>query len=145
MATYKLIKNGEVVNTIVADASFFDSPSDMWDSYEEVIPPVPEPVEVTPTVETLERISPVEFKLRFTPQERVAIRAARQTDAMVDDFFDIIDDPRLTYVDLTLTSTIEAVNYLASVNLIAADRVDEILDTEVIQPNTSTTIPVTVI
>lgn len=83
---------------------------------------------VTPTVTT--QVSPIEFKLLFTGPERVAIKAARQTDALVDDFFDIIEDPRLTHVNLTLTSTQQAVGYLASQGLIAAERVSQILSGE---------------
>lgn len=33
------------------------------------------------------RVSPVQYKLLFTSQERIAIRAERQTDAVIDDFF----------------------------------------------------------
>lgn len=73
------------------------------------------------------RVSPVEFKLLFTSAERIAIKGVRETDAVVDDFFDIVDDPRLTYVDLGLQSTKDALAYLASQNLITETRRDEIL------------------
>lgn len=87
--------------------------------------PSPEPVASSKTV------SPVEFKLLFTSAERIAIKAARENDAVVDDFFDIVDDPRLTYVDLGLQSTKDALAYLASKNLITIERREEILAGEV--------------
>lgn len=72
-------------------------------------------------------ISPIQFKLRFTPQTRVAIKAARATDAVIDDFFDVIDDPRLLSVDLTLQSTKDAVGYLQLQDLITAEQAAVIL------------------
>lgn len=73
------------------------------------------------------RVSPVEFKLLFTAPERVAIKAARATDPIVDDFYDIVEDPRLTFVDLGLQSTQDALSYLVSLTLITAERRTEIL------------------
>lgn len=73
------------------------------------------------------KVSPVEFKLLFTAQERVAIKQARNTDAVVDDFYDIIEDPRLTTVDLGLQSTQDALAYMVSVDLLTATRREEIL------------------
>lgn len=81
----------------------------------------PEPAAASTTV------SPVEFKLLFTSAERIAIKTARDADPVIDDFFDIVDDPRLTYVDLGLQSTKDALAYLASQNLITEARRDEIL------------------
>ena len=73
------------------------------------------------------QVSPVEFKLLFTSPERVAIKAARATDPFVADFFEIVEDPRLTHVDLGLQSTKQALAYLASKSLIADERQAEIL------------------
>lgn len=73
------------------------------------------------------KVSPVEFKLLFTAAERVAIKAARATDPVIDDFYDIVEDPRLTHVDLGLKSTRDAIGYLAAQNLITAERTSEIL------------------
>lgn len=87
--------------------------------------PVPAPAP-EPGAES-KRVSPVEFKLLFTSAERIAIKAARENDPVVDDFFDIVDDPRLTYVDLGLQSTKDALAYLASRNLITEARRDEIM------------------
>lgn len=79
-----------------------------------------QPVEVS-------KVSPVEFKLLFTAPERVAIKAARATDPVIDDFFDIVEDPRLTFVDLGLQSTKDAIGYLRSMGLLTADRAAAIL------------------
>jgi hypothetical protein len=73
------------------------------------------------------KVSPVEFKLLFTPKERVAIKAARGSDPVIEDFFDIVEDPRLTHVDLGLQSTKDGIAYLASKNLLTQARATEIL------------------
>lgn len=73
------------------------------------------------------KVSPVEFKLLFTAAERVAMKLVRATDPVIDDFFDIVEDPRLTHVNLSLSSTIAAVGYLETVRLIAPGRKEEIL------------------
>lgn len=88
----------------------------------------PEPVQL-PELETSDaiRVSPVEFKLLFTPQERMTIKAARATDPVIDDFCDIVEDPRLTHVDLGLKSTKDALAYMVNSGLIAAERQGEIL------------------
>ena len=116
MATYNLIKNGVVVNTIEADQTFIDQINDQYDEIVEVVPPVPtEPVE--PTNTDFYIISPVQFKLLFTSEERLAIKSARTSDPVIDDFFDIIDDPRLSIVNLKLSSTSEALTYFVTKNL----------------------------
>ena len=86
--------------------------------------PTPEP---EPTPSEAPKVSPVEFKLLFTAAERVAIKAARATDTVIDDFYDIVEDPRLTHVDLGLKSTRDAIGYLVAQNLITAERTAEIL------------------
>ncbi len=49
-------------------------------------------------------LNPVEFKLLFTSAERLKLNELRKTDPVLDDFLGIIDDPRLTQVDLGLQS-----------------------------------------
>ena len=90
--------------------------------------PVPPP-EPTPAPAPTEapKVSPVEFKLLFTGAERVAIKAARAGDQIIDDFYDIVEDPRLTFVDLGLQSTKDAIGYLKSKQLLTAERAVEIL------------------
>ena len=83
-----------------------------------------------PPVNALQRVSPVQFKLLFTVEERVAIKTS--DDPIVKDFFEIVNDPRLTFVDLALESTQQALAYLESKKLIGAGRPAQIL-TGVIQ------------
>lgn len=73
------------------------------------------------------KTSPVEFKLLFSAQERVAIKVVRATDPVLDDFFSLVDDPRLTHVDLGLQSTKDAIAYLVTGGLLTQTRADEIL------------------
>ena len=73
------------------------------------------------------KVSPVEFKLLFTSSERIAIATARATDPVVNDFFGIIDDPKLTTVDLGLASTQSGLTYLVNLGLLTAERREEIL------------------
>lgn len=87
----------------------------------------PAPVDPPAPVAEYPTVSPIEFKLLFTAQERVAIKAARATDPVIDDFYDVVEDPRLTFVDLGLQSTRDAIGYLAAQGLIGAERVEQIL------------------
>lgn len=93
-------------------------------------PPVMQPAE--PTLAPAQKVSPIEFKLLFTAAERVAIKAARASDPMVDDFMDIVEDVRLTHVDLGLQSTRDAVAYLAAQGLIDPGRVSQVLSGEAV-------------
>ena len=86
--------------------------------------PAPEPV-ITYT-----KVSPIEFKLLFTSAERVAIKTARASDPVIDDFYDIVEDPRLTFVDLGLNSTQQALQYMAAQSLIAPERIEQILSNQ---------------
>lgn len=85
----------------------------------------PPPIEVIPVATERKAVSPVQFKLLFTALERVAIKTS--DDPIVKDFFEIVNDPRLTFVDLGLESTQEALQYLADKSLIGKDRPAEIL------------------
>jgi len=71
-------------------------------------------------------VSPIEFKLLFTSAERIAINAS--VDPVVIDFMSIVDDQRTTKINLTIPSTVNALNYLVSLTLLADTRVDEILE-----------------
>lgn len=82
-------------------------------------------------------LTPPEFKLQFTSAERIAMRAARAyagtdetklaTQAVIDDWFDIIDDPRLTTVDLNHESTQQGVAFLVASGILTQARADEVL------------------
>ena len=86
--------------------------------------PTPEP---TPAPTESPKVSPVEFKLLFTAGERVAIKAARASDPVIDDFLSIIEDPRLTHVNLGLQSTQDALGYLETKGIITDARRVQIL------------------
>lgn len=81
------------------------------------------PTQTSPSV----TVSPVQFKLLFTSEERVAMDAAKADDPVLRDFFSIVDDPRLTYVDLGLQSTKDAVGYLALKGILTPERATEAL------------------
>lgn len=98
---------------------------DGWVDGQLVKPEPPPPP--TPTEQNYPQVSPVQFKLLFTASERVAIKSARASDAVIDDFYDIVEDPRLTFVDLGLQSTKEAIGYLQSKGLITEERAAAIL------------------
>jgi hypothetical protein len=88
-------------------------------------PPIVEVAEFVEPPKHILPISPVEFKLRFTAQERVGIYASK--DPIIVDWLRILDDQRLTQVDVSLDSTKDAVNYLVSLKLIDSKRVDDLL------------------
>lgn len=95
---------------------------DGWVNGQLVARPTPDPAApdvVYPTV------SAIEFKLLFTSPERVAIKASG--DPVVQDFFSLVEDPRLTSVRLGLKSTQDALAYLEVVGILAVGRKSEIL------------------
>lgn len=73
-------------------------------------------------------VSPVEFKARFTIAEQVAIRTARKggNDAL-DIFFEMLDDPRLSEINVDSKTMEQGVDYLVAASLIEPDRKSEIL------------------
>lgn len=87
--------------------------------------PIPEYVAPTPAAPIPPKVSPVEFKLLFTAQERVAIKTS--ADAIVQDFFELVNDPRLTHVDLALQSTQAALAYLTALGILADGRAAQII------------------
>ena len=90
-------------------------------------PTIDEPT--APTVEYA-KISPIEFKMLFTMSERLAINPLKQTDEIIKDWFEILDDARLTFVDLGLKSTQDALSYLVTLNILTEDRKLQILRNE---------------
>lgn len=83
--------------------------------------PQPEPEPTYP------KVTPVQFKMLFTSPERVAIKVARATDSVVDDLWDLVEDPRMEYVDFGLKSVRDSIEYLVTVGLIEPERVAEII------------------
>lgn len=73
--------------------------------------------------------TPPEFLLLLTLQERVAIRAAGPTDLIIEDVLRMLDDPRVTFIDLTNPSVVEALNYLTTTEppLLTAQRAARVL------------------
>lgn len=69
------------------------------------------------------KTSKKEFLEKFTLAERLSIRAS--TDSIVQDLMFLLD--AATYIDMKDSSLIIGVNYLASINIIAQNRVQEIL------------------
>jgi len=88
-------------------------------------PIIPEHTPIEPVVIKTTTLSPIEFKLRFTAPERVAIY--QSADLIVKDFIALLDDIRLQTVDLTLQSTIDAIDYLIALGLVNDSRKDIIL------------------
>jgi hypothetical protein len=98
------------------------------DSFSEGVLTKPEPtLQQGPVVFVPPHVSPVEFKLLFTSSERIAIRSERNSDPVIDDFFDIVDDQRLTHVDLGLKSTQDALAYLVTKKLLSDERKSQII------------------
>lgn len=71
-------------------------------------PSIPEPVAPVPPT-----VGPVRFKMLFTSAERRKAKELRATDAVMDDFWGLLDDCIATDspVDLSLTSVQQAVGY----------------------------------
>lgn len=84
--------------------------------------PKPAPEIIPPKV-----VDPVNFKLLFTLNERAAINEARAKDAIINDFYSMIEDPRMTSIDLNLQSNKDFIDYLIKKQLINEDRKKEIL------------------
>lgn len=85
------------------------------------LPKPPEPPE--PHYET--RIGKAEFLMLFTGEERVAIRAERNNDPIVSDFFSVLEISE--FIDVKEDTTINGVNYLVSKNLLTPQRAAVIL------------------
>jgi hypothetical protein len=119
-------------------AEFVEVPDDVshgWQLVDEdwFPPEVADPIEAEPKRRL--RVTPVEFKLLFQPGERLAIRQAReyqgedgaqQTFAwLIDDWWSIVDDPRLTTVDLGLSQTQAGLDMLVTAGILTQQRRDE--------------------
>ncbi len=70
----------------------------------------------------------MEFLLLLTLAEQAAIRAAAPNDPQVGILVSMVDDARLTFVDLTHPTVVEAIQYLADKpGLLTADRAVRVL------------------
>ena len=70
-------------------------------------------------------LSRVQFKLLFTPAERIAVRTS--TDPGVQDWYDILQDPQFDGVDLGSASTGRAMAYLEAQGILTTERKAAIL------------------
>ena len=62
----------------------------------------------------------------FTVTERLAIKAAKETDPILQDTYEILDDVRLKTVDLNLASNRALIDYLVSLECISLERAEQI-------------------
>ena len=68
-------------------------------------------------------VTPTQFKRLFTGSERVAIKKARATDDLLEDFFSLLDELGSTdSVDLGLQSTLDVLNQLQELEIITVQR-----------------------
>lgn len=114
-----------IINSILEDGVWIipDTPLPDEEKAEETTPP--EPTETkAPTV----KLTPPEFMLLFKPQERIALKSLRESDVVLNDFFELVEDPRLQSIDLTRESTQSALTYshglLVSGDIISAEDAD---------------------
>jgi hypothetical protein len=131
-----LINSGSIVNIIEADTLAFaqglgyDEAVEVTDDVHMhgtyavgVFTPPPSPPSPPPLpVTTMTRLA---FVRRLTSTERKAIRKAKNTDENVDDaeyLMGLAQD-----IDVADADTVQYINYLASIGLITASRVAEIL------------------
>jgi hypothetical protein len=108
-------------------AQFVECPADVQAGWTHIggdtwAPPAQPVIDVPEIV-----VGAMQFLQLFTSPERIAIKSQRKDDPVIDDFFSILDDPRLTEVNLSRRSVIDGLDYLASKSLITADRKAEIL------------------
>lgn len=90
------------------------------------IPPITETFSAEEVAVT-NKIQAIDFKLLFSAQERISVTQAKATDALIDDFFSLVDDPRMTTIDLALQSTKDIINHLVTVNILTPQRAEDIL------------------
>jgi len=100
---------------------------DGWVDGKLVKPELPAPVDPPAATTTYPKVSPIRFMMLFTSTERIFIRAAVATDPVIADWWSIVNDPRLTEVDMGLASVQGALDYLTSESLLAEGRKDQIL------------------
>lgn len=141
MSKVALIIDGVAVNVVAADqlaatfhhdvaSQFVAVPDEVeqgWRETESGWEAPAEPEQAEPDVDPAAYVIDVPtFKMRFTPQQLVAIRASE--DAVVRAFLtEVVDDPRTVNVNLALPFVQQAIGYLASLDLISEADVATIL------------------
>lgn len=71
----------------------------------------PAPPPETPPAPRRPIVTIVEFKLLWRPEERIALKAMAQTDPVIEDFWSLVHDPKVTIVDLSMASIISAITF----------------------------------
>ena len=113
--------NTEVEDSVEDSAELVDG---VWVN---PVTPEPDPDYVAPEPEKVyPKLTPLEYKMLFTVQERIAIKEAKVTDEILQDGFEILEDPRLTVVDLGLASNHGFIDYMVTLGLVTTERADEI-------------------
>lgn len=83
--------------------------NDVWEAGESSVAVDPEII--------YSKVGAIKFKLLFTSPERIKAKELRASDAIIDDFWSILDDPRTDDVDLNLASIQGAIEYtLTAIN-----------------------------
>lgn len=95
-----------------------------WETIKAAIEAAIEPVTEPPAPDVV--VTPIEFKLLWTSPERIKIRELRTADLIIDDFMDLVEDPRLTEVNLSLQSTQDGVDYILTVLEAAGTVIDKV-------------------
>lgn len=67
-------------------------------------------------------ISALAFKQRLSSTERMAIRAAAASDAVIADFLDLLNTPGQGLIELDNPDTVAGLAYLVAHDLLTADR-----------------------
>jgi hypothetical protein len=73
-------------------------------------------------------VSAIEFKLLFTPTERVQSREAAKTDPVVADMFLLLDDPRTQSISLGMPQVWAMLDYLITLGILTEERKQQILN-----------------
>jgi len=87
----------------------------------------PEAIELPIVTIEPKEVDPITFKLLFTSTERIAAKALRATDPVIDDFWSILDDPRTRTVDMRIPSIQAVIEHTLDAIEAAPERKDQIL------------------
>lgn len=110
---------GQVINTILADAEFVEK------HYAGRYRVAEAPVVVVPEAAPERRLTKLQFRSRFTLTEKVALYTAAESQVLIRIFLDDVNAAE--YIDLNDPVTVAGVEALESYGLIAEGRAQEIL------------------